>query len=62
MKTRLWDSMAVASGLLLVAMVCPGLSDRAVAGEASKTKMLFVAGPCEHPPGTHEVAAGGRLE
>jgi len=61
MKTRLGDSVAIASGLLLVAMACPGLSHRAVAEEASTTKIVFVAGPCEHPPGTHEAAAGARL-
>lgn len=27
----------------------------------SQTKVLIVVGPTTHPPGTHEVAAGGRL-
>ena len=29
--------------------------------EDAKTKLLIVVGPSGHPPGTHEVAAGGRL-
>jgi len=28
---------------------------------ATETKVLIVVGPSTHPPGTHEVAAGGRL-
>jgi len=28
---------------------------------AGKTRVLIVVGPSSHPPGTHEVAAGGRL-
>jgi type 1 glutamine amidotransferase len=31
------------------------------AGPAEKTRVLIVVGPSSHPPGTHEVAAGGRL-
>jgi type 1 glutamine amidotransferase len=34
---------------------------RVVAAEATKAEIVFVAGPCEHPPGTHEAAAGARL-
>ena len=29
--------------------------------EDAATKLLIVVGPSNHPPGTHEVAAGGRL-
>lgn len=29
--------------------------------EDAATKLLIVVGPSQHPPGTHEVAAGGRL-
>ena len=29
--------------------------------EDAVTKLLIVVGPSQHPPGTHEVAAGGRL-
>ena len=28
---------------------------------ADATRILIVVGPTNHPPGTHEVAAGGRL-
>ena len=28
---------------------------------ATPTRILIVVGPTDHPPGTHEVAAGGRL-
>lgn len=30
-------------------------------GAEAKTHILIVVGPTDHPPGTHEVAAGGRL-
>jgi type 1 glutamine amidotransferase len=46
---------------LLAAVVAVGLSGEVVAGEAPKTKIVIVAGPCTHPPGTHEAAAGARL-
>lgn len=29
--------------------------------QANETRILIVVGPSNHPPGTHEVAAGGRL-
>ena len=32
-----------------------------VADEAKTTNVLIVVGPSNHPPGSHEVAAGGRL-
>ena len=61
MKTRWWNCVTVTGCLLLAAIVWPGLSDQAVGQEASKPKIVFIAGPCQHPPGTHEVAAGARL-
>lgn len=33
----------------------------AAASSASRTRILILVGPTNHPPGTHEVAAGGRL-
>lgn len=41
----------------LIGSVVPG---SAAAAEAP-TRVLVVVGPSKHPPGTHEVAAGGRL-
>lgn len=32
-----------------------------VAGAAAKKQVLIVVGPSNHPPGTHEVAAGGQV-
>lgn len=32
-----------------------------VASAHAQTKVLIVVGPTNHPPGSHEVAAGGRL-
>ena len=42
-----------------VAWMC--LVQAGITGEPSKTKVVIVAGPCEHPPGTHEGPAGARL-
>ena len=53
--------MAGAYCLLLAAIARPGLLCQAVAEERSKTKVVLIAGPCSHPPGTHEAAAGARL-
>lgn len=33
----------------------------AAKADATSTRILVVVGPSQHPPGTHEVAAGGRL-
>ncbi len=47
---------------LLIVLACffaaPILSAQSAPRE---TRILIVVGPSEHPPGTHEVAAGGRL-
>lgn len=48
-KTVLWAALAAAAPGLLPA-----------AAEAG-TRVLIVVGPSTHPPGSHEVAAGGRL-
>lgn len=62
MKTRWPTCVAAACCLLLVATAWPGLGGGgAAAEEAAKGKIVFVAGPCQHPPGTHEAAAGARL-
>jgi hypothetical protein len=37
------------------------LQERPLASEAKPTRVLIVVGPSNHPPGTHEVTAGGRL-
>lgn len=43
---------------LLVLFLGSLIAARAAARE---TQILIVVGPTNHPPGTHEVAAGGRL-
>ena len=61
METRWRTYVAGTCCLLLAAIARPGASCRVFAGEASKTKVVLLAGPCGHPPGTHEAAAGARL-
>ena len=61
MKTRWSTCVLVGCGLLLAAAPQSRLLRRAAAEETPKTKIVFVAGPCDHPPGTHEAAAGARL-
>jgi type 1 glutamine amidotransferase len=39
----------------------PGPWGLAVAEEPQAPGILIVAGPCQHPPGTHEAAAGARV-
>ncbi len=48
--------LAFLCGLVLVSSVIVENADA-----APKTKILIVVGPSNHPPGSHEVAAGGRL-
>jgi type 1 glutamine amidotransferase len=43
--------------LMLVSVLC----GRVPVASAQTTKFLIVVGPSTHPPGTHEVAAGGRV-
>ena len=47
--------------LLLCVVVAAGASDMPVRGAERETQILIVVGPSNHPPGSHEVAAGGRL-
>ncbi|MBC8352747.1 MAG: ThuA domain-containing protein [Planctomycetes bacterium] len=44
--------------LLLGTFVAANLQPRLVVAE---TRVVIIVGPSSHPPGTHEVAAGGRL-
>jgi len=41
--------------VVALALLCPLLQ------AAEDARVLIVVGPSNHPPGTHEVAAGGRL-
>jgi len=50
---------AVVGALLLVLQAAA--ERQAAAADATKTQVLIVVGPSKHPPGTHEVAAGGRV-
>ena len=57
-----WRTWIAASGWFALAAVAqPGLPRWVVAAELSAPKVLIIAGPCQHPPGTHEAAAGARL-
>ncbi len=57
-----WRTYAAGACFLLLATAArPGIWRQVGAAEASKAEILIVAGPCEHPPGTHEAAAGARL-
>jgi hypothetical protein len=47
--------------LLLAVAAWPGDWRQVGAAEAGKAEILIVVGPCQHPPGTHEAAAGARL-
>jgi type 1 glutamine amidotransferase len=53
--------VAGACCLLLAVTAWPGVGPQAGAAEASKAEIIIVVGPCQHPPGTHEAAAGARL-
>jgi len=61
MKRRLLTASVWAAGLLLAGIVSLALTREGFAADAPKAKVLVVAGPCQHPPGTHEAAAGARL-
>jgi len=51
------------AGLCTLTLAFCGVLTSLVAADAaaSETRVLIVVGPSTHPPGTHEVAAGGRL-
>ena len=60
--TRQWRTyVAGACWLLLAVAARPGVWCEVGAAEASKAEIMIVVGPCQHPPGTHEAAAGARL-
>jgi len=61
MRTQRWTGIVTSGWLLLAAVSLPGPSQSLAAEEAPAPKVLIVAGPCQHPPGTHEAAAGARL-
>jgi type 1 glutamine amidotransferase len=61
MTTRRSRWLALACGLLAGVPIAWGNGARTVAAENAGTSILIVAGPCQHPPGTHEAAAGARL-
>ena len=61
MKTQ-WRVRLVLAACLFLGGVLPARAENRVpAGETAKTQVLIVVGPSKHPPGTHEVAAGGRV-
>lgn len=46
---------------LLAGAAVTALGSTSLAADDPKRRILVVVGPSAHPPGTHEVAAGGRL-
>ncbi|MBC8870333.1 MAG: ThuA domain-containing protein [Planctomycetes bacterium] len=61
MKTRSLYVGLLFCSTLLVGILWSALVQRGYAADAFKAKVLVVAGPCQHPPGTHEAIAGARL-
>jgi type 1 glutamine amidotransferase len=61
MKTRLRRLAAHLVCLAVMASTCLCLLGKTFAADTPEKQILIVAGPCEHPPGTHEAAAGARL-
>jgi type 1 glutamine amidotransferase len=45
----------------LTITACPAIGWAGDAEGSPGPKIVFIAGPCQHPPGTHEAAAGARL-
>ena len=60
MRTALLTWVA-AAGCLLAAIAWPGGASQVLAADAAKARVLILSGPSQHPPGTHETAAGARL-
>ena len=58
MKPRLFFAAIVATCLLASTAV---RSTAMAEEETAKPKVLIISGPSQHPPGTHEAAAGARL-
>jgi len=61
MKTRSLYVGLLFCSTLLVGILWSALVQQGYAADAPKAKVLVVAGPCQHPPGTHEAIAGARL-
>jgi hypothetical protein len=61
-RSRWHRRVATWSIALAIALGCVwGIADVLADGLEEKTKVLLITGPSNHPPGTHEVVAGGRL-
>jgi hypothetical protein len=61
MKSR-WRTTKIGGGCLVLAVVAQlGVLSLAVAEQPKTPAILIIAGPCQHPPGTHEAAAGARV-
>ncbi len=61
MKTRLLYVGLFANCLVVTGTIWSTLSQEGIAEDSPAAKIVFVAGPCQHPPGTHEAAASARL-
>lgn len=61
MKTRHWNYAVAATFFLLTGLLLAAHLRQLFAAETPATRIAIVIGPSTHPPGTHEVAAGGRL-
>lgn len=59
--SRYFRPLATLAICMLVGGMASGLSVVRLLAADSDTKILILIGPSTHPPGTHEVAAGGRL-
>jgi type 1 glutamine amidotransferase len=46
---------------LVAATAVGGVAGSSASGPSAKSRILILVGPSDHPPGTHEVLAGGRL-
>jgi type 1 glutamine amidotransferase len=60
MNASCWSCRLVLVGLLAAAISLGGRAGVAQTTDV-QTRVLIVVGPSNHPPGSHEVAAGGRL-
>ncbi len=61
MRTQCFNARLLVGCLLAVVTAWSVLSQGAFAQDSPAAKILIVVGPCQHPPGTHEAAAGARL-
>lgn len=61
MNSSWWITM-IGGGCFMLAVVAQPGADSSAGAEQPKTPgILIIAGPCQHPPGTHEAAAGARV-